>query len=104
MPNDSTYVEQRDGGYWIRGSRVSFDSIVTAFKNGHHAELIQESFPSLDQEQVYGAITFYLAHRDQVDAYLAEGEAAFERDRQRARAADPVFYERLAAARLRNAG
>ncbi len=22
------YIEQRDGGYWIRGTRVSLDSIV----------------------------------------------------------------------------
>jgi ppGpp synthetase/RelA/SpoT-type nucleotidyltranferase len=29
-------------------------------------------------EQVYGAITFYLAHKDEVDANIPEGEAELE--------------------------
>ena len=28
------YVEQRDGGYWIAGTRVSLDSIVYPFLRG----------------------------------------------------------------------
>ena len=54
------YVEQRDGGYYVAGARVSLDSIVYAFRGGESPETIQQSFPSLTLEQVYGAITFYL--------------------------------------------
>jgi hypothetical protein len=37
-----------------------------------------ESRPSLTLEQVYGAITYYLSHRDEVEQYLRrqEGEWA----------------------------
>jgi hypothetical protein len=52
----------------------------------------------LTLEHVYGAITFYLAHRVEIDAYLKQGEAEFEARRQAARAADPMFYQKLADA------
>ena len=61
------------------GTRVSLDSIVYAFLEGHTAESLQQSFPSLTLEQVYGSITYYLAHREGIDTYLQEQAAAFER-------------------------
>jgi uncharacterized protein (DUF433 family) len=65
------YVEQRDGGYWIAGTRVSLESIVRAFQDGLSPEtIVAECFPILALEQIYGAITFYLAHRAEIDAYL----------------------------------
>ena len=42
---------------------------------GESPEGIAESFPALDLEQVYGAIAFYLGHRDTIDAYLRAGAA-----------------------------
>ena len=91
------YVEQRDGGHWIAGSRISLDSIVYSWQRGASPESIQRSFPLLTLEQVYGAITFYLAHQPEIDAYLKQGEAEFERLRQTARDADPEFYKKLEA-------
>jgi uncharacterized protein (DUF433 family) len=96
----SEYVEKRDPGYWISDTRVSLDSIVYAFLNGQTAEGIAQSFPVLSLEQVYGAITFYLAHRSEMDAYLLEAKASFEARREAAQAADPMFYKKLADARL----
>lgn len=93
------YVEQRDSGYWISGTRVSLDSIVYAFLNGQTAEGIAQSFPLLTLEQVYGAITFYLAHRSEVDAYLAQARSDYESLRQEARSSDPMFYRKLAESR-----
>ncbi len=93
------YVEQREGGYWVKESRVSLDSIVYAFLAGQTAESIAQSFPSLALKQVYGAITFYLANREQVDAYLANARADFESVRRASRDADPTFYQKLADAR-----
>lgn len=93
------YVEQRDGGYWVAGTRVSLDSIVYAFLGGQTAESIAQSFPVLTLEQVYGAIAFYLANRPDIDAYLAQAKADFEAMRQAARDADPMFYQKLADAR-----
>ncbi len=97
------YVEQRDGGYWIKGSRVSLDSIVYAFHAGQTPESIVQSFPSLVLVQVYGAITFYLESRQLIDAYLAQGEELFEAARKASRDADPEFYRKLEEARRRQA-
>jgi uncharacterized protein (DUF433 family) len=93
------YIEKRDGGYYLAGSRVSLDSIVYEFLNGASPESIVKSFPSLNLEQVYGAITFYLANRAEMDAYLAETEKLWEeaRKNQDPRSAD--LQKRLARAR-----
>ena len=93
------YIDRRDGGYWIKGSRVSLDSIVYAFLSGQTAESIAQSFPTLLLEQVYGAIAFYLSNRTEIDAHLAQTKTDFEALRQAARDADPMFYQKLADAR-----
>lgn len=94
-----TYVEPHDGGHRVAGSRVSLDSIVYAFWNGESPESIAEAFPVLTLEQVYGAIAFYLAHREEVDAGLHAAREEAASRREESRRADPAFYRRLAAAR-----
>ena len=93
------YVEQSDGVYRVAGTRVSLDSIVYAFVSGQSAESIAQSFPVLTLEQVYGAVTFYLAHREEIDRYLEAQEQDYEAKRTAARAADPMFYQKLADAK-----
>ncbi len=97
------YVEQRDGGYWITGRRVSLDSIIYAYLAGQTAESIAQSFPALAMEEVYGAIAFYLANRAQIDVYLGKSRADFEDKRRAARNSDPTFYQKLADARRQDA-
>lgn len=63
-----SYVEYRNDAYWLEGTRISLDSIVYAFQQGLSPESIVQSFPLLTLEQVYGAITFYLANRNEIDA------------------------------------
>lgn len=98
-----SYVEEVEGRYRIRGSRVSLDSIVYAFLSGQTAESIAQSFPSLSLEQVYGTIAFYLSHREAIDAYLTRVRKDFESKREQARLSDPTFYQKLADARLQKA-
>jgi hypothetical protein len=43
----SPYLEERNGGYYIAGSRISFDSVVYAFDRGEEPEQIQRNFPFL---------------------------------------------------------
>ncbi len=93
------YVEQRDGAYTVAGTRVSLDSIVYAFLSGQSAETIAQAFPVLNLEQVYGAITYYLAHRDDVDRYLESRRQDFDAARQAARDGDPMFYQKLTDAK-----
>lgn len=95
------YVEKRDAGYWVAGTRVSLDSIVLAFLEGLSPEtIVAECFPVLTLEQVYGAITYYLAHRAEVDLYLQQIDAEFNALRHATRSADPQFYAKLVQARL----
>ena len=94
------YVEQRDGGYWITGTRISLDSVVYAFRDGLSPETIQrECFPLLSLEQVYGAVTYYLAQRKEIDSYLEQAKSEYEALREASRQADPEFYQKLAEAR-----
>ena len=65
--------------------------------NGTSPEGIVQSFPVLTLEQVYGAIAFYLANREAIDAYLKEGKAEFEKLRQAAREQNAALHEKLAA-------
>jgi uncharacterized protein (DUF433 family) len=95
------YIEQRDTGYWIAGTRISLDSIVYSFLNGESPESIAQNFPLLSLEQVYGAITFYLANRAIVDAYLVEVEAEFQQLQQSCREKSPLLYQKLKAAQDR---
>ena len=93
------YIETRGGGYYFIGSRVSLDSIVYQFLRGESPEGIVQCFPSLSLEQVYGGITFYLAHRAEIDAYLKDPEARFEELVRASRLANPLLYEKLELAR-----
>jgi uncharacterized protein (DUF433 family) len=99
MIMEKQYVEQRDQGYWITGSRVSLDSVVFAFLEGLSPETITvECFPTLTLEQVYGAIAFYLAHQPEIDAYLKQTDKEFESLRQSLKKADPAFTQKLTRA------
>jgi len=73
----SGYVEPRDGGYYV--AQVSLDSIVYAFRGGESPETIQQNFPSLTLEQVYGAIAFNLGHQAEIDANIRQGEEEVHR-------------------------
>jgi uncharacterized protein (DUF433 family) len=93
------YVELRDGAYFVTGTRVSLDSIVHGFLAGQSAESVAQAFPVLTLEQVYGAIAFYLAHRDDVADYLDARRQDFDAKRNAARDADPMLYQKLADAK-----
>jgi len=96
------YIEQRDGGYWVAGSRVSLESIVLSFLRGAAPETIAQSFPVLRLEEVYGAITYYLAHCQELDSYLRAVEPQFEALRLEFRRANPTLSRKLAEAGAHN--
>jgi uncharacterized protein (DUF433 family) len=93
------YVENRDGGYYVIGSRVSLESVIFLFLDGASPETIVDEFPTLSLEQVYGAITFYLADRAKIDAYLTESEGLWEDARQNQSPIPSALRERLERAR-----
>ena len=79
---NAEYVEQREGNYFVRGSRVSLDSLAYGFLDGESPETIRDNFPTLTLAQIYGAIAFYLSHQAETDAYLEAKRNAFEAARR----------------------
>lgn len=64
------YVEEREGAYYVAGSRVSLASVIFAFRDGASPETIKQNFSSLSLGQVYGAIAFFLNHPAESKSYL----------------------------------
>jgi uncharacterized protein (DUF433 family) len=73
------YVDRRGQDYMLSGSRVSLASVVLAWKEGLSPEAIRDDFPTLRLEQVYGAIAYYLANQTEIESYLADLSADFQR-------------------------
>ena len=59
-----------DGVVRVDGTRVTLDSVVTAFSNGASAEEIVQQFPTLRLPDVYAVIAYYLSHQEEVKRYL----------------------------------
>ena len=73
------YVEVRNGGYYVAGSRIGLDVIVYDFRRGRSPEAIFEAYPSVGSlTKVYGAITFILEHPTEVEEYLKDQDRAME--------------------------
>jgi uncharacterized protein (DUF433 family) len=68
------FVERRDGSFYLIGSRVPLAHIVREFQRGESPEAIRSHYPALSLEQVYGAITFYLGSKEDVEADIVERE------------------------------
>ena len=94
----SPYVEEREGGLYIRETRVSLDSVVIGFQRGESPEQIVRSFPTVNLFQAYGAIAYYLENQGVVDAYLAE-RRQFVESLPSLRETNPRLFHRLEAAR-----
>jgi uncharacterized protein (DUF433 family) len=78
MPTNE-YVEVRNGGYYVAGTRIGLDVVVYDFRRGRSAEAIFEAYPSLGSlAKVYGAITFILEHPAEVEAYLKDQDRLME--------------------------
>ena len=93
------HVEERDGGLYVAGTRVSLDSIVNCFQEGMSAETILGEFETLTLAQVYGAIAYYLDNQAPVDVYLVRKKQRFEAARQAAEPLPEGLRSRLDAAR-----
>jgi len=97
MPKE--YIEQRERNYYIAGTRVSLDSIVHAFRRGESPETICQNFEVLRLEEVYGAITYYLANQAEIDAYLVGQSEKWAEESRQSEPLPTSLRERLIRAR-----
>ncbi len=75
----SEYIETRNGGYYVAGSRIGLDVIAHDFRRGRTAEDIFRSFPSIGSlAKVYGVLTFILEHPLAIETYLRDEQRFYE--------------------------
>jgi uncharacterized protein (DUF433 family) len=96
------YVNRVGDVYRVGNTRVSLDSLVYLFREGMSAEGMVESFPALTLETVHGALAFYLANQNEIDAYLAAGERAAGLEHERSREGNAELIAKLRRARHEN--
>ena len=91
------------GSIRVGKSRVLLEMVIYSFRDGEIAENIVANYPSLKLADVYAVIAYYMTHRAEVDAYIAQQEADGERVQQEVEASytpeDRAFFERLRAVR-----
>jgi uncharacterized protein (DUF433 family) len=66
------------GAVRVGQTRVLFVLVVQAFRRGESPEAIVEAFDTLSLADTYAAIAYYLRHREEVEAFLAEYDRAAE--------------------------
>ncbi|MBE2224052.1 MAG: DUF433 domain-containing protein [Anaerolineae bacterium] len=74
--------EDHDGVMRMKGSRVTLDTVIHAFNEGHTAEEIVSHYPALKLADVYGVISYYLNNQVTVDNYLQQQENEAKEIRQ----------------------
>lgn len=89
------HVREREGEYYVANTRVPVGVVVAAWKRGEAPDRIGEQFPSLSLADVYGVITYYLDHQDDLDAHFDRLEREYEDARRASRAERPEFYAEL---------
>lgn len=71
-----------DGVIRVAHTRVTLDTVVAAFEQGATAEEIVQQYPSMHLADAYAVIGYYLRHRTEVEAYLAERDRVSRAVRQ----------------------
>ena len=70
------------GAMRVGGTRVTLDVIIARYQQGDTPEAIHEGFSTIALSDIYAVIAYYLAHQDEIDAYLERRDAEAERIRR----------------------
>jgi uncharacterized protein (DUF433 family) len=95
-------VEDEGGVVRVGGTRVRLDTVIYAFQNGCTPEEILLKYPSLKLPDIYAVITYFLLHREEIDAYLNRRQILVKDAEQEIEARFPSagVRERLLARRV----
>jgi uncharacterized protein (DUF433 family) len=63
----------------IEGTRITVNQIVVLYKQGYSPEEIAEQYPHLTLAQVYTALAYYHANREEIEMALAAEKSEAER-------------------------
>ena len=62
----------------IDGTRITVHRLATLYKQGQSAEDIGQTYPHLSLGQIYAALAYYHANRDEVDLALAVADSQYD--------------------------
>src|SRR5260370_17733661 len=65
-------VTGADGVIRVRGTRLTLDTIVTAFDEGATAEEIAQQYPSATLADIYQVVGYYLRHSTDLEPYFEQ--------------------------------
>jgi uncharacterized protein (DUF433 family) len=63
-------------------TRVTLDTLIATYQRGDSPTDIHRSFPTVPLADIHAVISYYLAHQEEVDTYIREGEEKAEIARQ----------------------
>lgn len=63
----------------VSGTRVTLDTLLAWLNQGETPEELHEGFPTVPLADIYAIIAYYLANREQVDAYLQHNREIADR-------------------------
>jgi len=78
---DSILVRTPDvcgGRLRIDGTHITVERIAILYKQGQSAEQIVQTYPHLSLGQVYAALAWFHANREEVEAELAAQDAEYD--------------------------
>ena len=62
----------------IDGTRITVHRVATLYKQGQNAEDIAQTYPHLSLSQIYAALAYYHANRDEIESALATADAQYD--------------------------
>jgi len=98
-PEPSPLARDGSGVIRIAGTRVSLESLVSAYRTGPSIENLKEAFPDLSQSDIHMSVAYYLSHRQEVEEYLAERQHQAEAVEAEIREQFPEAYQRVTPSR-----
>lgn len=74
LPEPPPLRWEKGGVIRLGGGRISLDLIVELYENGSTPDDMVRDYDTLELADVYGAIAYYLQHREEVQAYMNRRE------------------------------
>lgn len=84
----------------IKGHRIGIDDVLYYYLEGYTPEEIAAQFPTLNTEQIYATITYYLHNRTEITEYLTRLERRREQRYQESLASPSSLAVRLRALKV----
>ncbi len=66
----------------IAGTRITVHRVATLYKQGQTGEDVARTYPHLSLGQVYTALAYYHANRDEIESELAALDAEYDELRE----------------------